>query len=115
MIQSKTIVLAIAHQMERLVAVPSHSHALPAPSPKAAHSIDSIAPKKTLASRKDAVSVGTQRPRRAGRRRSARPTGTRSNNAWPARRCCFLFRWARSEEHTSELQSRQYLVCRLLL
>src|SRR3712207_8885515 len=23
-------------------------------------------------------------------------------------------RWARSEEHTSELQSRQYLVCRLL-
>src|SRR3712207_8641127 len=26
-----------------------------------------------------------------------------------------LFRQARSEEHTSELQSRQYLVCRLLL
>src|SRR3712207_8126392 len=25
------------------------------------------------------------------------------------------FRFARSEEHTSELQSRQYLVCRLLL
>src|SRR3712207_8541760 len=24
-------------------------------------------------------------------------------------------RWTRSEEHTSELQSRQYLVCRLLL
>src|SRR3712207_8127755 len=24
-------------------------------------------------------------------------------------------RWGRSEEHTSELQSRQYLVCRLLL
>src|SRR3712207_9007649 len=24
-------------------------------------------------------------------------------------------RWSRSEEHTSELQSRQYLVCRLLL
>src|SRR3712207_7574539 len=23
--------------------------------------------------------------------------------------------WARSEEHTSELQSRQYIVCRLLL
>src|SRR3712207_7586641 len=32
----------------------------------------------------------------------------------PCRRCC---PWAhrRSEEHTSELQSRQYLVCRLLL
>src|SRR5947209_15354574 len=28
-------------------------------------------------------------------------------------RCCA--RRARSEEHTSELQSRQYLVCRLLL
>src|SRR3712207_7169408 len=26
-----------------------------------------------------------------------------------------LHGWARSEEHTSELQSRQYLVCRLLL
>src|SRR3712207_7292866 len=26
-----------------------------------------------------------------------------------------LFRHLRSEEHTSELQSRQYLVCRLLL
>src|SRR3712207_7436284 len=25
------------------------------------------------------------------------------------------FHWTRSEEHTSELQSRQYLVCRLLL
>src|SRR3712207_8165439 len=31
------------------------------------------------------------------------------NNAQAA-----IFRW-RSEEHTSELQSRQYLVCRLLL
>src|SRR3712207_8686491 len=27
----------------------------------------------------------------------------------------FLHFWSRSEEHTSELQSRQYLVCRLLL
>src|SRR3712207_8132818 len=27
----------------------------------------------------------------------------------------FGYAWARSEEHTSELQSRQYLVCRLLL
>src|SRR5258707_5402804 len=30
--------------------------------------------------------------------------------------CCTSYCWmARSEEHTSELQSRQYLVCRLLL
>src|SRR3712207_9563063 len=26
-----------------------------------------------------------------------------------------MYPWVRSEEHTSELQSRQYLVCRLLL
>src|SRR3712207_8903967 len=26
-----------------------------------------------------------------------------------------VYPWSRSEEHTSELQSRQYLVCRLLL
>src|SRR3712207_7801230 len=29
--------------------------------------------------------------------------------------CCTRVRQVRSEEHTSELQSRQYLVCRLLL
>src|SRR3712207_8777197 len=28
---------------------------------------------------------------------------------------CFVVHGPRSEEHTSELQSRQYLVCRLLL
>src|SRR3712207_8256499 len=32
-----------------------------------------------------------------------------------ARFDAWLERWRRSEEHTSELQSRQYLVCRLLL
>src|SRR3712207_7252610 len=35
------------------------------------------------------------------------PSGTICGIAW----CCTY----RSEEHTSELQSRQYLVCRLLL
>src|SRR5258707_5966036 len=40
---------------------------------------------------------------------------------WPPAYASRLLRWlrattaARSEEHTSELQSRQYLVCRLLL
>src|SRR3712207_7005518 len=29
--------------------------------------------------------------------------------------CCWAHPRTRSEEHTSELQSRQYLVCRLLL
>src|SRR3712207_7923099 len=37
-----------------------------------------------------------------------------STNGWPARLCPKPTR-SRSEEHTSELQSRQYLVCRLLL
>src|SRR3712207_7870954 len=41
-----------------------------------------------------------------GRRQPAQP-GARAGGPEPARR--------RSEEHTSELQSRQYLVCRLLL
>src|SRR3712207_8563084 len=37
-------------------------------------------------------------------------------NQCPERlRCCLLGSLPRSEEHTSELQSRQYLVCRLLL
>src|SRR3712207_7338027 len=35
--------------------------------------------------------------------------------ARPPRRRGREGRWQRSEEHTSELQSRQYLVCRLLL
>src|SRR3712207_7163076 len=57
-----------------------------------------------------------------------RSAGTSGGGTWPScrrSRCC---RWTRpcasgsrsprgtrSEEHTSELQSRQYLVCRLLL
>src|SRR5258707_9493871 len=32
-----------------------------------------------------------------------------------AARACPVYGTSRSEEHTSELQSRQYLVCRLLL
>src|SRR3712207_8582431 len=50
------------------------------------------------------------RPRRpvADRSGSARRPGPRRENAGGGRA-------RRSEEHTSELQSRQYLVCRLLL
>src|SRR5215203_2873304 len=42
---------------------------------------------------------------------------SRPSRTSPCRgRCaCSRRRWSRSEEHTSELQSRQYLVCRLLL
>src|SRR3712207_6978734 len=45
------------------------------------------------------------------------PTPARSGPAWPVRCEAPGRRPAapRSEEHTSELQSRQYLVCRLLL
>src|SRR3712207_9091074 len=46
-------------------------------------------------------------PRRLPRPRNR--TGRRRRRAATRLRC------ARSEEHTSELQSRQYLVCRLLL
>src|SRR3712207_9352889 len=48
--------------------------------------------------------------RALGRERVPRGAGGRSD---PARRAAGGRR--RSEEHTSELQSRQYLVCRLLL
>src|SRR3712207_8434656 len=62
-------------------------------------------------------SRGEDRCRRGGPRRTGHETGPR---AWPLRPCTRDRRPApqgpvRSEEHTSELQSRQYLVCRLLL
>src|SRR2546422_7344628 len=45
-------------------------------------------------------------------RRSAAPTSPRRASSSAGSRSC---RWKRSEEHTSELQSRLHLVCRLLL
>src|SRR3712207_9347213 len=58
------------------------------------------------------VAVRGARARTLGVRRMRRRRGAErpACNLWPA----FLF-LGRSEEHTSELQSRQYLVCRLLL
>src|SRR3712207_8996245 len=47
--------------------------------------------------------------KRAGSRPRSRPKPVRAASQFRIR-----FHW-RSEEHTSELQSRQYLVCRLLL
>src|SRR5439155_23570610 len=44
----------------------------------------------------------------AGSRRTKRA-------ARPRRACCQRYAFSRSEEHTSELQSRGHLVCRLLL
>src|SRR3712207_9126586 len=46
-------------------------------------------------------------------RASARSAG--ACPAWTERSAREAATWSRSEEHTSELQSRQYLVCRLLL
>src|SRR3712207_8454817 len=49
----------------------------------------------------------------AGRRQLRSTTSARQQpTRWSLRR---LVTTSRSEEHTSELQSRQYLVCRLLL
>src|SRR3712207_7971763 len=50
----------------------------------------------------------------AGRRVRHRLRGVEARRRAARRRPCLLRR-GRSEEHTSELQSRQYLVCRLLL
>src|SRR3712207_7604586 len=48
----------------------------------------------------------TSSPRGPRKRRPRKPPPPGNNRSAPT---------ARSEEHTSELQSRQYLVCRLLL
>src|SRR3712207_7631306 len=53
------------------------------------------------AARADGVLLGPGRPRRGAGARGLTGPAPRGH--------------ARSEEHTSELQSRQYLVCRLLL
>src|SRR3712207_7040115 len=58
--------------------------------------------------RSDATTGEARRSRARGRRTGSRGLHTR------ARRGGVDDVW-RSEEHTSELQSRQYLVCRLLL
>src|SRR2546422_4526882 len=50
-------------------------------------------------------------PRQSG----ASPQAAASAGCWAALRGCCARRRGRSEEHTSELQSRLHLVCRLLL
>src|SRR3712207_7406797 len=58
-------------------------------------------------------------PRAAARRRAATPPVRGDRRSYWSRRlarsACAAPAGSRSEEHTSELQSRQYLVCRLLL
>src|SRR3712207_8729538 len=62
--------------------------------------------------------AGTAPGGRGLRRTSAAtacPAGTRPLPGRSRSACAAASRPCRSEEHTSELQSRQYLVCRLLL
>src|SRR3712207_7155947 len=61
------------------------------------------------------VALGPRRIAQAHRRRGRRGVGAQRTVADEAARQDALHRGQRSEEHTSELQSRQYLVCRLLL
>src|SRR5690606_40637176 len=51
-------------------------------------------------------------PRRSRGFRASTCAGRESSSAWPRTSCAS---GKRSEEHTSELQSRENLVCRLLL
>src|SRR3712207_8405037 len=72
----------------------------------------SVAPVGLSASSAPAIEVfiPSKRPSSA----SPRTSGGRSPASAKSSYVVFCA-WKRSEEHTSELQSRQYLVCRLLL
>src|SRR3712207_8648815 len=74
----------------------------------------------------DALPIYRRRPDRGGAQRRGVPPGGRAHRRGPPaarpggtpvmiRRPDHHGSWLRSEEHTSELQSRQYIVCRLLL
>src|SRR5947209_17203243 len=69
--------------------------------------VRNLLPSAAFASSIEGVRAVPPRPLPGGRRRGS-PASVKSQAA--VRRPVF-----RSEEHTSELQSRQYLVCRLLL
>src|SRR5690349_24714841 len=80
-----------------------------------------LPPKATLFSLHDALPISCPSADRTGRRSSAscrrRAERRHTSASWswdrhPSLRCS---RRPRSEEHTSELQSRRDLVCRLLL
>src|SRR5258707_4015051 len=64
-------------------------------------------PRSTLFPYTTLFRSAVHRPRRAGPGGDRLPRPARAHGARAGR--------GRSEEHTSELQSRQYLVCRLLL
>src|SRR5947209_16466717 len=79
---------------------------------------------RTASSADDATCAWTPQRRRTTPATGTLPTGSSScrsiRHASACRQLIFsavprAYRGERSEEHTSELQSRQYLVCRLLL
>src|SRR3712207_8319916 len=61
------------------------------------------------------MSVGGRRLNHPGGPRRLRGLATDAQERCAAQKRCRRPVTSRSEEHTSELQSRQYLVCRLLL
>src|SRR3712207_7559011 len=68
------------------------------------------------------LSRSTAKPQMASLGNTSRPSSTRRSRvvccacqSTRPGRCTLWLGPSRSEEHTSELQSRQYLVCRLLL
>src|SRR2546429_1232049 len=67
----------------------------------------------------DALPISRRRWRGSGRVVRRLRTGPRARARWPGSaagwRAWPVMRWPRSEEHTSELQSRLHLACRLLL
>src|SRR3712207_9349233 len=63
----------------------------------------------------DALPICRSRSRRPGRTRTEPPVPRPQAGTASAAPGCAAPSPRRSEEHTSELQSRQYLVCRLLL
>src|SRR3712207_7990179 len=64
----------------------------------------------------DALPISSSRPSRAvGQVNASVRHSIRGTCCAPCTGCCSRPGYPRSEEHTSELQSRQYLVCRLLL
>src|SRR5690606_41590009 len=54
-------------------------------------------------------------PGAPGRRGTWSRNNCRASPKWTSTQSCTPQTWTRSEEHTSELQSRENLVCRLLL
>src|SRR3712207_9110817 len=61
------------------------------------------------------VRSGAREDARRSRSRATRGSGMAAVGVYVYSRDALVERGLRSEEHTSELQSRQYLVCRLLL